>query len=233
MNNKRKILILEDDLTLSAGIVSAFSKNEFDFTECHSIKEAKQALDENSYDVLLLDVNLPDGNGVELCKEIRQSSNIPIMLMTVKDLETDIVYGLDAGADEYVTKPFTLMVLRAKVNALLRRAGSSESTGAAGEFLYNESPFSFDFLHMKFEKNNEQIELSKTEQKLLRILTLNKNQIMSKEILIDRIWTDGSDYVDENALSVTIKRLRDKLEEDPSNPKYIKNIYGQGYKWEM
>lgn len=233
MNIKRKILILEDDLTLSAGIVSAFSKDEFDFTECHNIKEAKAALEKNGYDVLLLDVNLPDGNGVELCKEIRQSSNIPIMLMTVKDLETDIIYGLDAGADEYVTKPFTLMVLRAKVNALLRRVGSSEGAGTTGDFLYNEPPFSFDFTNMKFSKNGNSMELSKTEQKLLRMLTANKNQVMSKDILIDRIWTDGSDYVDENALSVTIKRLRDKLEEYPSKPEYIKNIYGQGYKWEI
>lgn len=228
MNKTKKILILEDDETLSTGIAAAFKQDPFNFVHCNTLKEARKTIKNHKFDLLMLDVNLPDGSGVEFCREIRSTCSVPIMLLTVKDQETDIVYGYDSGADDYVTKPFTLMVLRARVRALLRRTSETQRK----QDIYQTAVFHFNYEMMQFRKNGQLIELSKTEQKLLHILTDHKNQILTRSILVDRIWTDGSEYVDENALSVTIKRLRDKLEDYSSAPKYIKNIYGQGYKWD-
>lgn len=233
MDAHYEILILEDDTALSNGITAAFRDDNYHFTQCSTINAAEAALDKDRFDLLILDVNLPDGNGVSFCQGIRQKQiRTPIILMTVKDLETDIVYGLEAGADDYITKPFTLMVLRARVHALLRRSGfDSQSSRMSGQ-CYNNEKYSFNFQTMIFTKEKERIELSKTEQRLLYLLISNPNQIMKRELLVDRLWTDGSEYVDENALSVTVKRLRDKLEDIPSRPVYIKTAYGLGYKWE-
>ena len=150
---------------------------------------------------------------------------MPVILLTANDLETDVVTGLESGADDYITKPFSLAILRARVNAQLRRGahGSRPPVELDG--------FRFDFERMDFRKAGQSVELSKTEQKLLRLLIENRGQTLSRATLIDRIWTDGAEYVDENALSVTVKRLRDKLEDTPSNPRYLKTVYGMGYTW--
>ena len=140
-------------------------------------------------------------------------------------MEPDIVMGLESGADDYVTKPFSLAVLRARVNTQLRRAAPAQPD------TYVQDGFSFDFANMAFSRNSAPVELSKTEQKLLRLLVSNRGATLSRDTLIDRIWTDGAAYVDENALSVTVKRLRGKLEDDPSKPKYLKTVYGLGYTW--
>ena len=142
-------------------------------------------------------------------------------------METDIVAGLESGADDYITKPFSLAVLRARVNTQLRR---SETVSPPAEHL-ELGPFLFDFGRMDFRKNGAPIELSKTEQKLLRLLVENRGRTLTRSVLVDRIWTDGAEYVDENALSVTVKRLRGKLEDSPSKPQYLKTVYGLGYTW--
>ena len=147
-------------------------------------------------------------------------------MLTANDMETDIVTGLELGADDYITKPFSLAVLRARVKARIRSIEKKEFVG------YQSERFCFNFQEMMYKVSGEQIELSKTEQKLLRLLIENKGIILERSVLIDRIWTDGADYVDENALSVVIKRLRDKIEEIPTKPQYIKTVYGIGYKWE-
>lgn len=142
-------------------------------------------------------------------------------------MEVDIVTGLESGADDYITKPFSLAVLRARVNTQLRRGKASQgNTFVSGNFI-------FDFEHMEFRKNGQLVELSKTEQKLLRILVMNRGNTLSRTDLVDRIWTDGAEYVDENALSVTVKRLRDKLEDTPSKPQFLKTVYGIGYTWKV
>ena len=146
-----------------------------------------------------------------------------MILLTANDLETDIVTGLESGAEDYITKPFSLAVLRARVNAQLRR-GKRDARVEVG-------PFVFDFDRVEFRKDGKALELSKTEQKLLRLLVENRGQTLARGALVDRIWTDGAEYVDENALSVTVKRLRGKLEENPSAPQYLKTVYGIGYTW--
>ena len=221
----RKLLLLEDDTALGEGIRLALKSGETEITLCRTLSEGSRALEQSTFDLLILDINLPDGSGLELLREVRQSSTVPVILLTANDMETDIVNGLESGADDFITKPFSLAVLRARVNAQLRR-----STAAPSAILEIDG-FSFDFDRMEFRRNGQSIELSKTEQKLLRVLVENRGQTLTRAALVDRIWTDGAEYVDENALSVTVKRLRDKLEDTPSKPRYLKTVYGIGYIW--
>lgn len=221
----KNIVLIEDDAALSNGVKLALQTPETRVLQCFSLSEARQT-DMNSASVIILDINLPDGNGLDYLQELKRTYHTPVILLTARDLETDIVAGLELGADDYITKPFSLAVLRARVNARLRSVESKEFTG------YHSERFRFDFQEMTYLVSGNQIELSKTEQKLLRLLIENKGMTLQRSVLIDRIWTDGAEYVDENALSVVIKRLRDKLEETPARPQYIKTVYGIGYKWE-
>ncbi|MCC0635804.1 response regulator transcription factor [Clostridioides sp. ES-S-0001-02] len=218
------ILIVEDNIALSDGIVIALKQEGYTFFQSFNINSARREMKMNDLDLILLDINLPDGNGLVLLKEIRDKISTPIIIITANDMETDIVMGLELGADDYITKPFSLMVLRARVNTQLRRVLNVPKKIIIDDFLFN-------FETMEFSKYKQNIELSKTEQKLLKILLENKGTTLSRQTLSDKIWTDSADYVDANALSVTIKRLRDKLEDNPSKPQYIKTIYGIGYMW--
>ena len=221
----QRILLLEDDAALGNGILLALQNPAVQITLCRTLAQGKTEAAAGRFDLLILDVNLPDGSGLELLEQVRKTGNVPVILLTANDLETDIVTGLESGADDYITKPFSLAILRARVNAQLRR-------GTAGKTAcYAIDSFTFDFDRMEFRKAGLPIELSKTEQKLLRILMENRGQTLSRGVLVDRIWTDGAEYVDENALSVTVKRLRDKLEDTPSSPQYLKTVYGIGYTW--
>lgn len=219
----QKILLLEDDAALGNGIRLALQSPEMRLTLCATLAQAREALGQARFDLLILDVNLPDGSGLELLDTVRKTSRVPVILLTANDMEMDIVTGLESGADDYITKPFSLAVLRARVNAQLRRGAKAAEVEIDG--------FRFDFDRMEFRKNGALLELSKTEQKLLRILVENQGQTLSRATLVDRIWTDGAEFVDENALSVTVKRLRDKLEDRPSSPRYLKTVYGIGYTW--
>jgi len=221
----KKILLVEDDAALGQGICLALNGESTFVTHCKNLLQGRRALSASGYDLLVLDVNLTDGSGLELLQEVRQTSAVPIILLTANDLETDIVAGLELGADDYITKPFSLAVLRARVNAQFRRAAPAQSE------MVELGDFVFDFQRMEFRKDGRLIELSKTEQRLLRLLVENRGVTVPRETLLDRIWTDGAEYVEENALSVTVKRLRDKLEDTPSKPRYLKTVYGVGYTW--
>ena len=221
----QKILLMEDDAALGQGICLALKDSSVQIRLCQTLAQGRRALENGSFALLILDVNLPDGSGLELLREVRRTSAVPIILLTANDLETNIVYGLESGADDYITKPFSLAVLRARVNAQLRR--SAPAQGAAVEL----DGFSFDFEWMEFRKNGQLIELSKTEQRLLRILVENRGRVLSRETLLERVWPGGAEYVEENALSVTVKRLRDKLEDTPARPRFLKTVYGIGYTW--
>ncbi len=222
----KHIFLLEDDETLGRGIAMALTGPETSVV-CHpSLAEAREALAGDRVDLLILDVNLPDGSGLDLLRQVRSEGDAtPVILLTANDLELDEVTGLEAGADDYITKPFSLAVLRARVNAQLRR-----STLNAARVL-SIGPFAFDFEQMDFRRDGRGVELSKTEQKLLRVLLENRGHAVPRATLVDRVWTDGADFVEENALSVTVKRLRSKLEADPSKPEYLKTVYGIGYTW--
>lgn len=223
---KKTVLILEDDTDLAEGIELSLQSEELNFVICSTIADARTVIPKQKIDLMIFDINLPDGNGLEFCREIKQKVSIPIALLTAKDMELDIVKGLESGADDYITKPFSLMVLRARIRALLRRSP------ARNEPEYKDSIFLFRFETMEFYKNGISIELSKTEQRILYLLTSNPNIIITRERLLEWVWSEGTEYVEDNALSVAIRRLRDKLEDDSSNPQYIKTVYGKGYMWE-
>lgn len=211
-----KLLIVEDDRALNNGIALSFGGEEI--LQAYSIADARRLLDD-TVNLIILDINLPDGSGLDFCREVREGSCVPILFLTANDMEIDIVTGLETGADDYITKPFSLAVLRARVNAVLRRKSAPEQ-------VYKQGAYVFDFENMSFLVEGTAVELSKTEQKLLRLFVANSGNTLSREFLIDRIWSDGAEFVEENALSVTVRRLREKL---PGAP--IRTVYGIGYVW--
>ena len=220
-----QILLLEDDPALGEGIRMALQLPEVTIRLCGSLAQARRLLGAERFALLILDVNLPDGSGLSLLREQKaRSPETPVILLTANDLELDEVAGLESGADDYITKPFSLAVLRARVHAQLRRAAPQRAALALG-------PFLFDFERMVYRKNGALIELSRAEQRLLRGLVENRGHAVSRAALVDRIWTDGGDYVEENALTVTVRRLRAKLEDDPAAPVWLKTVYGIGYLW--
>lgn len=221
----KHILFLEDDEALCRGIALALETDLVSVRPCRTIREAEALLSREQFDLAILDVNLPDGSGLELLRQVRSASPMPVILLTANDTELDVVSGLESGADDYISKPFSLAILRARVNAQLRRSDIQ------GIGRYCQDGFQFDFDRLEYSKNGSLLEFSKTEQKLLRFLVENRGITLSRQRLMELVWHDSGDYVDENALSVTIKRLRDKLEETPSKPKYIRTIYGIGYQW--
>lgn len=224
----QRILIVEDDTALSNGIVLAMKKEGLEFIQCFDKKSAEKAFARQNFDLIILDVNLPDGSGMEFCQVIRNRSDVPVIFLTANDMEIDVVTGFETGADDYITKPFSVAILRARILAQLRKNAEKPKSSK-----YSENGICFDFDAMLFTKDGKEIELSKTEQKLLRILVENRGSILTRDMLIDRVWSDASDFVNENALSVTIRRLRNKLENDPSQPVYIQTVYGMGYSWKV
>ena len=214
------ITIIEDDIALNNGIAFALENSAYSFRRLYRLSDF--SINEPA-DLIILDINLPDGNGFDFLKKLRRSSDTPVIILTANDLETDEVMGLELGADDYITKPFSLMVLRARIDKVLRKPHT-----AAGDS-YTDDTFSFDFGKMEFSVSGIPVELSRTEQKLLRLLVQNKGQTLTRDFLVDRIWTDSADYVDENALSVTVNRLRKRM----NAADRIQTIYGIGYMWRV
>lgn len=223
--NTYKILIVEDDRGLNRGIALALKEETVEFLSALTLAQAQEIWKNNAVDMVLLDVNLPDGSGYELLKEIHRASQIPVLMLTVNDLEIDEVTGFRLGADDYITKPFSLMVLRARVERMRFRIRQTESYG------YEDERFQFFYDEMRYLADGQEIVLSKTEQKLLKLFTEHIGQTLTREQLIDTLWTGDRKYVDENALSVTVNRLRRKLE-GKGRECPIQTVYGLGYVWE-
>ena len=220
----QQILIVEDDTTLNQGLCKALADENRKTVSCENIADAKAQLALGTVSLVLLDINLPDGNGLDFLQEIKaEHASLPVILVSANDTDADIVAGLEQGADDYITKPFSLSVLRARVNTQLRKVAPETSRE-----VYEDDSYRLDFHAMQFAYQGTLVELSKTEQKLLRILVENAGRVVKREQLIDAIWTDGAEYVDENALSVAVKRIRDKLDASEC----IKTVYGLGYRWE-
>ena len=218
------ILIIEDDISLNQGLSIYLSKENNTF-QAHELKTAEYIFKNNKIDLIILDISLPDGSGLEFCSKIRAASNVPIIFLTANNLETDVVSGFIVGCDDFVTKPFSMMILQERIKAVLKRCDGNSSM----RFTIDDLVLDFD--NLIFSKGEKTIELSKNEQKLLKKLILNKGQILTREQLMETIYSNDSDFIVENALNVTIRRLRQKIEDDPKSPVYIKNIYGLGYIW--
>lgn len=222
---EKKILIVEDDRGLNQGITLALHAPEYRFYSAYNLKEARRIWKEERVSLIILDINLPDGSGYTFLEEIRRESEVPVIMLTANDLEIDQVTGFSLGADDYITKPFSLMILRARVERMLARMAQDKG------LTYEKDGYRFVFEQMYFIVEGQEVTLSKTEQKLLRILIEHQGQTLTREQLVDRIWSDGAQYVEENALSVTVGRLRKKLEQTgKKNP--IQTVYGLGYVWE-
>ncbi len=214
-----EIAIIEDDIGLNRGIVLALQKEGYEFHPYYTLGEAKNI---EQMDLVILDINLPDGNGLDYLRRLRERSQVPVLILTANDSEMDEVSGLELGAQDYMTKPFSLMVLRVRVEKILKQS--------AGRKIYTAGELQFDFAAMEFRRGSSRVELSRTEQRLLYILVENAGQTIGRERLLDYVWQDAQ-FVDANALSVTIKRLRDKLE--TAECKYIHTVYGIGYTWQV
>lgn len=220
------ILILEDDRMLNEGIAFNLQMEGFNTISTFTIKETKTEIKKNNIDLIILDVNLPDGNGFDFCMELRSEFLNPIMFLTACDMEIDIVKGLRLGGDDYMTKPFSISILRERVMALLRRYGRENKEIN----LVKIDEFVFDVYNMTVMKNGKNIILAPTEYRLLKKLAISKGRVFTRDELINEIWESG-EYIEEHTLTVNINRLRSKIEDNLSKPKYIKTVYGIGYLW--
>ncbi|MBQ3584046.1 MAG: response regulator transcription factor [Lachnospiraceae bacterium] len=213
-----RILIIEDDSSLAQGIGIALQKEGYEVSYGNTLKKARQQLEEQDFQLLILDVNLPDGNGLSFCNAFKKEQKTPVLMLTARDTEQDEIAGLTAGADDYITKPFSIGVLRARVKVLLRRTQSS------GEHILGDCRF--DFVKRIYLRGGKEIRLSKVEQRLLQLLVEHPGQTLTRDQIIMQVW-DLEESVDENTLSVAIGRLRNKI-----GGTWIQTIYGIGYRWE-
>lgn len=220
-----KILIVEDEKNMQDIIAEYMKKGGHTCFTADDGVDALMVLKNNPMDLMILDIMMPHLDGFSVCKMAREMSSLPIIILTAKSDEENKLKGYGYGADDYMTKPFSLAVLRARIQALLRRGK------AKGTALYEEGEFMFDFDSLVFTRKGLEVALSVNEQRLLRLLIENRCRVLTRGVLTDRLWSDGGDYVDENALSVTVKRLRSKLEDKRDGISYIQTVYGQGYMW--
>lgn len=223
----KRILLVEDDLSLLSGLSFTIKKQGYDLTVARTICEASRMWADGNYNLVILDVSLPDGTGFDLCQKIRQTSQVPIMFLTAADEETDIIMGLDMGGDDYITKPFKLAVFLSRINALLRRSAQLNQTDA--QLVFGE--IKVDLLKSEVYKNRERIELTAGEYKLLCLFLENPDRVLSSEQILSKLWDCDENYVNSNTLTVYIRRLRTKIEDDPGNPKRILTVRRLGYQW--
>ena len=224
-----KILLLEDDLSLINGLSFAFRKQGFELAVVRTLKEANELWGEGKYDLLVLDVSLPDGTGYEFCKKVRQVSKVPIIFLTASDEEMNIIMGLDIGGDDYITKPFKLGVLVSRINALLRRAKGFNSTDTE----LQSNGIKVLMLQGQVFKNEKLIDLTAAEYKLLCLFMKNPNVVLTKEQILDKLWDCEGNYIDSSTLTVYMSRLRMKIEDNPSEPQMLLTVRRMGYKWNV
>jgi len=227
--NMSRILLLEDDLSLINGLTFTFKKQGHEADIARRLDEAEKIWSDRKYDLLILDVSLPDGSGFDFCKMVRQVSRVPIIFLTASDEETSIIMGLDMGGDDYITKPFKLGVLISRINALLRRV---KDFGTADTELQSNG-IRVLLLQGQVYKSGERLELTAAEYKLLCFFMQNPNTVLSKEKILDKLWDCEGNYIDNNTLTVYIRRLRMKVEDNPGEPQMIVTVRRMGYKWNV
>lgn len=221
------ILMVEDDSTIAFGVKYALEQEGFNVDICKDLESSRENIEKKEYDIILLDVMLPDGNGYDLCKEIRNIQDTPIIFLTACDEEVNIVMGLDIGGDDYMTKPFRVRELISRIKAVLRRRGKSNESKKVLKF----GNLSIHTLEARVYKNGEEVFLTSVEYKLLLILIQNKNTVLSRSQILEKLWDVTYDFVNDNTLTVYIKRLREKVEDDSTDPQHIITVRGLGYKW--
>lgn len=224
-----RLLLVEDDENLVFGIQYTLSNEGYEVVVVGSLEEARQALQAKSIDLILLDVTLPDGSGYQLCSEIRVTSQVPIIFLTALDEEANVVAGLDLGADDYVTKPVRTKELISRIKAVLRR----NNKGKQEVSLWISDNIQVRILEGTVLKNNIEVTLTALEYRLLLMLISHPKQICSRSSILNHLWDLSGDFIDDNTLSVHIRRLREKVEDIPAAPQYIVTVRGVGYKWNV
>lgn len=224
-----RLLLLEDDLSLVNGLSFAFRRQGYALDTARTLAEACSLWADGKYDLLVLDVSLPDGTGFDFCQKVRQTSHVPILFLTASDEETNVVMGLDIGGDDYLTKPFKLGILLSRVHALLRR---SRNFDPAGTTLCSNG-IRVLLLQGQALKNGEPLDLTAAEYKLLCFFMQNPGRVLTKEQILDQLWENGSGCIDSSALTVYIRRLRMKIEDDPGVPQMLLTVRRMGYKWSV
>ena len=224
----RNILMVEDDSTIAFAVKYAVEQESFNLDIASDLNQTREIVSTKVYDLILLDVMLPDGNGYEFLKDLRKhDEDTPVIFLSACDEEVNIVMGLDIGADDYITKPFRVRELISRINAILRRKGKIQDNKKIIKF----KNISIHTLEARVFKNDEEIILTSAEYKLLLILIQNKNVVLTRAQILEKLWDVTYDFVNDNTLSVYIKRPREKIEEDSSKPEYILTVRGVGYKW--
>ncbi|MBM6684468.1 response regulator transcription factor [Faecalicatena contorta] len=225
-----RLFLLEDDRSLIDGLRYSLEKNGFRLTVARTVGEAMERLERTEdYDLLLLDVSLPDGTGFDVCRQVRaQDADIPIIFLTAADEETNVIRGLDGGGDDYITKPFRLGELCSRIRAQLRRSGRPQERErkelrSGGLFI--------DLLAGRAYMEDRMLELTAAEYRLLCLLVENEGRVLTRNRILDALWDGNGSFVDDNTLSVYVRRLREKLEEDPSAPAHLLTVRGRGYEW--
>jgi DNA-binding response OmpR family regulator len=220
----RRILVVEDDVMLNSGLCYNLELDEYRAVSAHDAATALEKIRSESFDLIILDVNLPDGDGFELCKKIKTVQDIPVVFLTARDLEADVMIGFDLGADDYITKPFNINIFRKKVAAVLRRSERS-----ANQKIYVCGDLVIDFDKLVAFVRDEPVVLTPTEYKILKIFTNNTDILLTRQVLLEKLYDVDANFVDEHALTVNINRLRSKIE--TGDRKYIRTVYGMGYIW--
>lgn len=219
------IMILEDDELLNGGLCYNLMLAGFQADPAKDIREAKEKFVGGQYDLLIVDVNLPDGSGLDFSRWVRERSAVPLMFLTARDMDDDMIEGFEAGADDYMTKPFNIRVLLQRVQAIIRRTGGAAET----EQKYRCGNLEFDFNSHIVRKKDAVITLTPTEYKLLHKFCHNPGTVLTRQVLLEDLWDQHGNYVDEHTLTINVSRLRSKIADDQYT--YIKTVYGLGYQW--
>lgn len=217
-----KILVVEDDLEMNQGICYILEKEGFSTVSVCTIADARKQYRENTIQMVLLDVNLPDGEGYIFCKKIRENGKVPVLFLTARDLEDDALKGYEVGAEDYITKPFSMKILLKKIELILKRKEQKQQ-------IFEDGHLRINFTTAKADIEGKECILTPTEFRLLQELVFHEGQLLTYEILLERLWDSGSQFVDKHALAVNVNRLRRKIEDE--HHKYISNVYGMGYQW--
>jgi DNA-binding response OmpR family regulator len=222
-----RLLLVEDDRNIAVGLEYSLTQEGFDVTICYDATAAMKEISTRNFDIVLLDIALPDGSGFDICKKLKQNGDTPVIFITARDDEGSVVMGLDIGADDYITKPFRIRELQSRIRSVLRRArrtaeGDTDTTVCYGNVVVN-------ITKGKVSKNGKDVPLTALEYRLLLTLINNEGRILTRNQLLESIWDVSGDFVNDNTLTVYIKRLREKIEDDPRNPTIIKTVRGIGY----
>ncbi len=227
-----KILLVEDDRTIAAGLEYSLQQEEYTTVVCYDVRSAEKVIAEdiNQFGLCLFDLSLPDGSGYDLCKSVKRRSDIPVIFLTALDDEVNVVMGLDMGADDYITKPFRIRELASRIKSVLRRYSKQTDNGSENKSILSLKDIQINTLEGKVYKNGNEVGLTALEYRLLLVLANHAGRILSRNQLLEQIWDIAGDFVNDNTLTVYMKRLREKLEDDPQNPSLIKTVRGLGYK---